>query len=74
MIRDNRDPVVPHRIPSSPVSLQVLDVPRRVHELEPPGEAQEDEPASVRKRRQTSSRPVKHVEPPDDVSDVDPAP
>ena len=45
LIDRNCDPVAPHRVPSSQVPLQILDVPGRVDELEPLGDAGEHGPA-----------------------------
>ena len=50
VVRDNRDPVVLHRVAPGPVPLKTRRVPRRVHELEPLGDAEEHGPANVRKK------------------------
>ena len=41
------DPVVNHTVSAGAIPLQVLDMPRRVHELQPLGDAGEDGPAVV---------------------------
>ena len=38
LIRHDRDPVAGHRVPSSPVPLQVLHMRRRIDVLQPPGD------------------------------------
>ena len=43
-VRDEPDPVAGHPVAMGPVSLKVRDVPRRVDELEPLGDAEEDGP------------------------------
>ncbi len=43
-VRDDPDSVPSHRVPSSPLPLQVLDMPRRVDELEPPGDPEQHGP------------------------------
>ena len=45
MVRDNRDPVTGHRVAPRPVPLQVLNVRRRVHVLQPFGDPEQNGPA-----------------------------
>lgn len=43
-IRHDAYPVVLHRVASSPVSLQIIGMPGRIDELEPPGDTEEHGP------------------------------
>ena len=43
-IHHDTDPVAGHRVPSSPVSLQIIGMPGRIDELEPPGDTEEHGP------------------------------
>jgi len=46
-IDDDHDPIAPHRVAPSPVPGKVIDMPRRVDELEPLGDPEQHRSAVV---------------------------
>ena len=59
MIRNDRDPVAGHPVAPSLVSLEIVDMPRRVDELQPLGNAEQHGPARAAEKGLPAQRLLK---------------